>query len=77
MDLSFQCELVIVDLSKDWWGFKGQTGVVLVILPNLWHVTETPLNKTAYADVVVDAPIIHTVMGLGALNLLRSDRLEH
>lgn len=63
-------------LWKDVWPFKGQKGIILEIRPNLYP-TETPLNKTAYSDVATHAPIIHAAKGLGALNLLRSDRLDY
>lgn len=63
-------------LWKDSWRFKGQMGIILEIRPNLYPI-QTPLNKTAYSDVAADAPIIHAAKGLGALNLLRSDRLDY
>lgn len=59
-----------MDLSEDRWGFKGQKRIFLFSLTNLWHGTETLLNKTAYSGIPLDAPNIQT--GLGALNLLRS-----
>lgn len=74
-DLNFQHELVIKELSWDLFGRKGQKRIILEIRSNLTLLT--PLNKTAYSDAADDALIIYAIKGPGALNLLRSDRLEY
>lgn len=72
-DFNLWHKLIIVNRPEDFQSLKGQKGIIVAIPFNLWHVPETPLNKTSSAD----APISGAKMGLKDFNLLRSDALEY
>lgn len=72
-DFNLWHKLIIVNWPKDFQSLRGQKGIIVAILFNLWHVPETPLNNTSSADALITG----AKMGLKYFNLLRSDVLEY